>query len=190
MQSMLQTDGYKLDHRRQMPKEIIFQLNNMTPRNTRRKGVKNIIWIGTQYLIKKFLIIDFNNTFFNVAKPVAVHNFKRVLDSYLPGNTIGTEHIGALHDLGFLPIEVRTLPEGSLVPYGVPPLVYFNTREEFVWLVGYLETLISCVLWQPSTSATTAYEFRKMLEYWAMKTVGNTDAVKWLAHDFSMRGMP
>lgn len=187
---MVQTDGYKLDHRRQMPKEIIFQLNNATPRNTRRKGVKNIVWIGTQYLIKKYLIRNFNDTFFNVAKPIAVANFRRVLDSYLPGNTIGTKHIEDLHDLGYLPIEVRALPEGELIPYGVPPITYFNTNEKFVWLVGYLETLISCVLWQPSTSATTAYEFRKMLTKWAIKTTGNANGVKYQGHDFSMRGMP
>jgi nicotinamide phosphoribosyltransferase len=64
-----------------------------------------------------------------------------------------------------------------------------NTHPDFGWLVNYLETLISCMLWQPVTSATIAHEYKKILDKYALETTGNTEGVQWQGHDFSMRGM-
>ena len=77
----------------------------------------------------------------------------------------------------------------SLVPIGVPCLTITNTHPDFGWLVNYLETLISCSLWQPITSATIAYEYKKLLNKYALETTGSTEGVQWQGHDFSMRGM-
>ena len=68
-------------------------------------------------------------------------------------------------------------------------LTITNTHPDFGWLVNYLETLISCMLWQPITSATIAYEYKKILNKYALETTGNTEGVQWQGHDFSMRGM-
>ena len=64
-----------------------------------------------------------------------------------------------------------------------------NTHPDFAWLVNYLETLMSCMLWQPMTSATIAYEYKKLLSKYALETTGSADFVQWQGHDFSMRGM-
>ena len=64
-----------------------------------------------------------------------------------------------------------------------------NTHPDFYWLTNYLETLISCQLWQPMTSATIAAEYHKILSKYAKETTNSTDFVQWQAHDFSMRGM-
>lgn len=77
----------------------------------------------------------------------------------------------------------------SLCPIGVPLLTITNTRPEFAWLVNYVETLMSCMLWQPITSATIAYEYKKLLNKYALETTGSTEGVQWQGHDFSMRGM-
>jgi nicotinamide phosphoribosyltransferase len=45
------------------------------------------------------------------------------------------------------------------------------------------------MLWQPITSATIAYEYKKILEKYALETTGTTEGVQWQGHDFSMRGM-
>jgi nicotinamide phosphoribosyltransferase len=68
-------------------------------------------------------------------------------------------------------------------------LTITNTHKDFGWLVNYLETLISCMLWQPITSATIAYEYKKLLNKYALETTGSTEGVQWQGHDFSMRGM-
>lgn len=186
---MLLTDGYKVDHRRQYPKETTKVVSNFTPRTSRVDGVTHVIWFGKQYFIKKYIIEEFNN-WFKTDRSKAVKAYKRRIDHYLPPNHgVTFEHIGALHDLQYIPLEIKALPEGARVPLKVPPISITNTLDEFYWLVNYIETLMSCVLWGPSTSATTSHQYRKIFNKWAMKTVGNTDFVQFQGHDFSFRGM-
>lgn len=116
--------------------------------------------------------------------------FKRRIDTFLgPDNQVGTKHIEALWDLGYLPIEIKALPEGSLCPIRVPALTLINTMPEFFWLTNYLETLISTSLWLPMTSATSARLYKKELLRHAKKTGFENDFLGFMIHDFSMRGM-
>lgn len=184
------TDGYKVDHRRQMPANAVFQFNNFTPRKTRRENVDKIVFFGLQYFIKKYLIEDFNNSFFLLPKETAIKKYARRINNYLgEGHRVTFDHIAALHDLGYLPLEIKALPEGTRVNIKVSPVVMYNTHPDFTWLVGYLETIFSCIIWGPCTSATTAFEYRRLLNKFAMESVGNADFVPFQGHDFSFRGM-
>lgn len=193
-EAILLTDGYKLDHRRQYPDGTQFVYSNWTPRTCKfyPEAKEGAVVFGIQRLIQKFFIQEFNENFFKLPKEVAVNGFKRRVDSFLGPNQVGKDHIAALHDLGYLPIEVRALPEGTVCPIGVPAMTVINTLPEFFWITNYLETLLSTELWMPMTSATTARLFKKRLMK-HMKKVGvnmsNTD-LGFLCHDFSMRGMP
>ena len=102
---------------------------------------------------------------------------------------IGTAHIEELHNLGYLPIRIKSLPEGTYCPYGVPMLTITNTHKDFAWLTNYLETLISTVLWKPVNSATTSDVFKRELVRHAKKTGFLNSNINFLCHDFSMRGM-
>jgi len=114
---------------------------------------------------------------------------KQEYSTYL-GVDYDVSHIEALWDLGYLPIKVKALPEGTKVPIGVPVLTIVNTKPEFFWLTNFLETLISNLLWKPMTSATIAYNYRQNLMSWAEKTdKENVGFVDFQGHDFSMRGM-
>lgn len=138
----------------------------------------------------EYLISRMQESFFRVSKVEAVHWFKRRIDPFLgPDNQVGTEHIEALWDLGYLPIEIKALPEGSLCPIRVPALTLINTMPEFFWLTNYLETLISTSLWLPMTSATSARLYKKELLRHAKKTGFENDFLGFMVHDFSMRGM-
>lgn len=183
---MLFLDGYKTDHRSQYPEGTQFVYSNLTARATRMK-VDKTVFFGLQGFIKEFLIEEFNKNFFNKPKQEVLNQYKRRLTNY--GSSITVDHIADLHDLGYLPIEIKALPEGSRVPLKVPYLTIVNTHEKFFWITNYLETLISSELWKPITSATTAYEFRKLADKYALETTGNTEGVQWQCHDFSMRGM-
>ncbi|MGI4589107.1 nicotinate phosphoribosyltransferase, partial [Klebsiella pneumoniae] len=81
------------------------------------------------------------------------------------------------------------LKEGTVVHPNTPVMTIENTHSDFFWLTNYLETIISTQTWQAMTSATLAYDMRKMLDKYAMETVGNIEAVDFQGHDFSMRGM-
>lgn len=186
---MMNTDGYKLDHRRQYPEGTEFVYSNWTPRGSRVKGVNEVIFLGLQYTIKERLEKDFNRDFFGRPKDEVVGEYADMLNSYLGPNEIGTEHIAALHDLGYLPLEFKALPEGTRVPLRVPMFTVENTHPDFFWLVNYFETILSATLWMPSTSATNAMHVRELMDEWAEKTGAPLEGVGFQGHDFSMRGM-
>jgi len=190
MLSINLTDGYKIDHRNQYPQNTELVYSNWTARKSRNSEIDHIVFFGLQYFIKKYLMEEFENNFFKLPKEKAIAKYKRRISAYLGADTIGYDHMEALHDLGYLPIEIKAAREGELVPIRTPSLTIQNTMPEFFWLTNYLETMMSCILWMPSTSATTAFEYRKILETAAMRTVGTIEAVDFQAHDFSFRGLP
>lgn len=190
-EAILLTDGYKLDHRRQYPEGTEYVYSNWTPRSCAYfpEAKEGAVVFGIQYFIKEYLIRQFQENFFNKPKDVAVAEFRRRVDTFLGPNNVGTKHIEELHDLGYLPIRIKALPEGTLCPIRVPALTFINTHPDFFWLTNYFETLISTTLWLPMTSATTARLYKKELIRHARKTGFKDVDLNFLIHDFSMRGM-
>jgi nicotinamide phosphoribosyltransferase len=190
-ETILLTDGYKLDHRRQYPEGTEFVYSNWTPRSCHYypEAKEGAVVFGIQYFIKEYLMKQFQENFFNRPKDVAVAEFKRRVDTFLGPNGVGTAHIEELHDLGYLPIRIKALPEGTLCPIRVPALTFVNTHPKFFWLTNYFETLISTTLWLPMTSATTARLYKKELMRHAEKTGFKDVDLGFCIHDFSMRGM-
>lgn len=162
-EAILLTDGYKLDHRRQYPENTEYVYSNWTPRSCHYypEATEGAVVFGIQYFIKEYLMKQFQQDFFNKPKDIAVAEFKRRVDTFLGPNNVGTKHIEELHDLGYLPIRIKALPEGTLCPIRVPALTFINTHPDFFWLTNYFETLISTTLWLPMTSATTARLYKK-----------------------------
>jgi nicotinamide phosphoribosyltransferase len=189
MNSLLNTDGYKVDHRRQYPSGTTLVYSNWTPRRSRIPGIDEVVFFGLQYFIKRYLIEDFQVNFFARPKEEVVRSYKRRIDTYLGPNSVGIAHIAALHDLRYLPMVIKALPEGSSVPLRVPMCTMYNTKPEFFWLTNYFETLLSTTLWLPCNSATVARAYRKKLDHYAASTSSSEGFVDWQAHDFSMRGM-
>ena len=190
--SILLTDGYKLDHRRQYPEGTEYVYSNWTPRSCQYfpEANEGAVVFGIQYFIKEYLIKQMNEGFFNLPKEEAVEKFSRRVNSFLGDNQVGNKHIAALHDLGYLPIRIKALPEGTLCPIRVPALTFINTKPEFFWLTNYFETLISTTLWLPMTSATSARLYKKELLRHATETgFADQAGLDFLCHDFSMRGM-
>ena len=189
MNPLLLTDGYKVDHRRQYPEGTTLVYSNWTPRKSRIEGVNEVVFFGLQYFIKKYIIEDFEKHFFSQPKDKILKEYARRINNYLGPNEVGVEHIAALHDLGYIPMIFKALPEGAVVPIRVPMFTMYNTKPEFFWLTNYFETLLSAVVWMPCTSATIARQYRKILDRYAAETSSTPDFVNWQAHDFSMRGM-
>lgn len=182
-------DGYKVGHIHQYPEntEIIF--SNLTARSTRRPNTEKVVFAGLQYFVKEYLIKQWNENFFSQPIESVVQKFNRRINNYIVPNTVGDQHIRDLHKLGYLPIVILALPEGTEYPIKVPSLVIWNTDERFGWLTNYLETILSTSIWGPCTSATTAHQYKKLLMKYAAETVGDTSFVQWQGHDFSFRGM-
>ncbi len=186
----LLADFYKLSHRKQYPQGTTKVYSTLTPRSNKYAPYSDeIVWFGLQYFIKEYLIDRFNKDFFSKSKDEVISEYSRLVEFSLGKQYAETKHIEELHDLGYLPIKISTLPEGSLVPMRVPVMTIENTHDDFFWLTNFLETILSTSIWLPTTSATLAYSYRKVLNDYAIKTTGSTSGVEFQGHDFSMRGM-
>ena len=189
MNPLLLTDGYKVDHRRQYPDNTTLVYSNWTPRKSRINGVDEVVFFGLQYFLKKYIIQDFDTDFFKRPKAEVVAKYSRRINNYLGENKVGTKHIEDLHDLGYIPMVFKALPEGASVPIRIPMFTMYNTLPEFFWLTNYFETLLSAVVWLPCNSATIAKQYRVVLDKYAKETSSMPEFVDWQGHDFSMRGM-
>lgn len=183
---VLLSDSYKQFHFMMYPKGLNFLYSNMTPRSYKRIDSDHSVFFGLQYYIKGYLMDEWQTQFFDLPKEEVIKEYKRFHKNF-SGCDVMVEHIEKLHDLGYMPIEIRALDEGVSVPARVPYFVIFNTHKDFAWLVNFLETQISTVTWDFSTNATIAKMYRAKLDKWAEKT-GDPGFVQWQAHDFSMRG--
>lgn len=183
------TDFYKLDHRRQYPEGTEHVYSNFTARSTRVGGADSVVFFGLQHFLQDKLTDLANRTFFSRPRSDVLYDYQQMLDNCLGPNDVGTAHIGALHDLQYIPLEFCALPEGTHVPFRIPMFTIENTIAEFFWVTNYIETLMSSALWLPCTSASTAVRYRKLLETYAQLTGGDLGFVDWQGHDFSFRGM-
>jgi nicotinamide phosphoribosyltransferase len=190
MNPLLLVDSYKIHHTKMYPEGMTKLYSNLTPRKSRIDGVNKVVFFGLQHFILEYLIEKFDKEFFLFENGERdIEDKEIIISQYKRHCPVDTKHIEALWDLGYLPIEIKALDEGALCPIGVPCLTITNTHPDFAWLVNYLETLISCMIWQPITSATIAYEYKKVLSKYAIETTGSDEFVQWQGHDFSMRGM-
>jgi nicotinamide phosphoribosyltransferase len=187
---LLLTDGYKTGHHQQYPKGTSLVYSNLTPRTNKHAPIecKELVSFGQQMTMIQIHEL-FDKDFFNRPKHEVCGEMKRELSMYL-NTDYDVSHFEALHDLGYLPIKVKVIEEGTLVPMKVPVLTIVNTHPDFYWITNYLETIISNLLWKPLTSATIAHSYRRLFTEWQQKTdFSNTEFVNWQAHDFSMRGL-
>lgn len=190
MNPLFLTDGYKTGHNKMYPEGTTLVYSNFTPRSNRYapKGCDHVVSFGQQMVMQQ-IHEAFQKDFFSQPKEVVCGQMREELSMYL-GMDYDVTHFEKLHDLGYLPIIVKALPEGTMVPIKVPVLTIYNTHPDFYWLTNYLETILSNLLWKPMTSATIAHQYRKVLTGWMRKTdPSNAGFIDWQGHDFSMRGM-
>lgn len=187
------TDGYKLGHGLQDPQGITLKYSNLTPRSDRLfKAIQGfdhkVVVFGVQGGWQEIVEI-WDKSFFNQPKDKAIARYKRRVDNYLGPDVIPVDKMERLHDLGYLPLSLRTIDEGARIGMKVPVLTLESTNADFSWLTNYLETIVSNTLWKSMTNATIAYEYKRLLTKYAKLTGSDLDLVQFQAHDFSARGM-
>lgn len=191
-----QCDFYKIGHYNMYHPKMSLLYSNLTCRNDKYAYMlkaspfyKNkVVVFGVQLAVQDFLITSFNNDFFKKPKEEVIKEYSMRMDTSLGKDVIDTDHIAKLYDLGYLPIRVKAIEEGSVVNLNVPLVTIVNTHPDFAWLVNYLETTLLNTLWKPITVATVAHEYKKIINHYANKTSDNTFLVDFIGHDFSMRG--
>ena len=190
--TIMKTDFYKLTHLAQYRPELTHFTSYLTPRSSRLKNIDKMVFFGLSSFCYKYLYKDFNETFFDVPVDRIKQEYYEALVNGLGYDIEAVdktlEKVLALHELGYLPIEVNALPEGALVPMQVPAIEIRSTHKDFCFVAQSIESLLSCLIWHPSMSATVGYEYGKIVKYYYDMTVDNADTWKRGCCDFSMRG--
>ena len=192
MNPILMTDSYKLSHILYTSPGVKTIYSNFTPRFTNYLKARfpnfddKIVWFGLQAALIQVMVEAWQCNFFEKNKEEVIQEAKDILGPY-----IGMEdfsHFEALHDLGYMPIEIKALKEGSLVTAGTPCFTITNTHEDFQWLPNYLESILTVQLWKIMTVATIGRLFKMISEEFAVLTTGSTEGTEFQNHDFSLRG--
>lgn len=187
MNSLLLTDFYKVSHPFQYPKGITHVYSNFTARKSRLPGVDKVVFVGITDFLDKVLR-SFRTNFFFKTKDSVLWEYEKVCRDCV-GDLPSYKHIEELYDLGYLPVQIKALPEGSIVPMGVPMITIVNTDPKFFWVTNFLETILSASIWKCITSATIALEYKKIFRSALIQTGENPDFADWMGHDSSFRGM-
>jgi len=190
------TDVYKTGHKPMLPTGSTLMYSNNTPRSGKHSNCPNdgeVVQFGQQKLVRQ-MYHDWNVNFFN--RPIQeIDKFGEDMTMMLGlSQPYDVTHFKELHKLGYLPVRIKALEEGTVTPYKIPSFTIVNTQplNGYVadWIVNYLETILSAEFWQGQTSATFVRSLRQLGKKWIMKT--NPEAIGFLDfqfHDFSMRGM-
>lgn len=189
------TDFYKTGHIKQYPEGTTLVYSNFTCRSDNHASNvlpdfdHKVVFFGLQGVCQYLFQDLWNYEFFYRELDEVIEQYKARMDSSLGPDAVSMDHIAALHDLGYLPIRIKALPEGSRVNMRIPLLTIVNTLPEFYWVTNYIETQLSAELWKPITTATTAYEYKRLLTKYAEITGSPLEFVQWQGHDFSARGL-
>lgn len=185
---MLMADTYKNTNPDAMPKGLTKLVSYITPRKSMFKEIDKVVFFGLQGFIKEFLIDLVNDTFFNRDKNEVVAEYKSYLDTQIGEQSYDISRIESLYDLGYLPIEMKALPEGSLVTMGVPCIELTNTHPDFAWVVQWIECITQSELFGTCNWATIAYKYRELANEFYNKTTDNSNPSMAMA-DFGFRGL-
>lgn len=183
-------DFYKAGHYAQYPENTIEIYSNFTPRSSRTE-MKQVIVAGVQMVLQD-IHENWKKNFFDLTEEEVrekLNEYKEFMDSTIYQGAVTVDHIMNVWKIGCLPLEIRAIPEGTLVDVGVPILTIRNTHPDAYWLVNYLETKLSNALWKPITSATSAFQYLRNFYKYANITGADKGFIKFQGHDFSYRGM-
>ena len=144
--ALLLKDFYKAVHSEMLPKGITKSVSYFTPRKSRVEQWDHVVNFGLQAFCKEWLSDYFHDNFFGLPEDVVVNEYQRVMDNTMGKGIYDIEKVRKLHKLGYLPVEIFSLPEGALVPMHCPIFGITNTHDQFAWLPQALESLISVAI--------------------------------------------
>ena len=177
MNTLLLTDVYKMGHMEQYPADTVEVYSYC---EARKPGLKTLFY-GLQYILKAFL-----------AQPVShddADEFLHYHNAILGEPSVGVrQKVHALADLGYWPLEIRAVPEGTVLDSRNILFSIRNTHPDFYWCVGFVESLLLKV-WYPITVATGSRLYKTLVERFADQTCDNRDHVPFQVHDFGYRGV-
>jgi len=103
-----------------------------------------------------------------------------------PFNKEGWQYILDKHN-GYLPVEIRSIDEGTLVPVNQVLATVVNTDPMVPWLTTWIETSLLRAVWYPTTVATQSWSIKQLIKSYLEKS-GDVGGLPFKLHDFGSRG--
>ena len=174
---ILNTDSYKVSMFKQYPAGTTGVYSYIESRGGR---YDQTVFFGLQAFIKEYLLDPITQADIDVADEILTAHGE-------PFNRAGWQYILDKHN-GRLPVVIRAVPEGTLVPVKNVLATIENTDPECFWLTTWLETALLRAIWYPTTVATQSYTIKKVILDYLEKT-GETSTINFKLHDFGARGV-
>ena len=177
---ILDTDSYKTSHYLQYPPDTERVFSYLESRGSERDW-QRCLFFGLQYVLKEFFQDPISyDEFYEAAAIVPRHG--------VPFNNEGWLKLIEKHH-GRLPLRIRAVPEGSIIPLNNALMTVENTDPEFFWLTSYFETILMR-LWYPITVATQSYYLKKLIYKYLEKSSDDpSNEILFKLHDFGARGV-
>lgn len=188
MNAFFLKDYYKSVHCSLLPSNMTKSVSYFVPRKSRIKQWDHVVNFGLQAFCKEWLIDYFNKNFFSKDEETVVQEYADVMENTLGENVCDYNKVRALHKLGYLPVEIFSLPEGAKVPMGCPIFGITNTHPDFAWLGQALESLISAEMWYPMICATVGHTYRKIVDKYYDETCDDNVPHRRALGNFDFRG--
>ena len=174
---VLNTDSYKFSQYNQYPEGT----TNVYSYIASRGGVwKQTVFFGLQMFLKEYLAKQITQEDIILGELIATEHGE-------PFNREGWEYILREYN-GHLPLRIKAVPEGSVIPAKNVLAVVENTDPNCWWLTSYVETALLRGVWYPTTVATNSYESKRIiLDY--LNQTGDPSLIHFKLHDFGARGV-
>ena len=185
---LLFSDTYKHTHPRMYPQNQDKLVSYLVARKNMSKAFSKMVFNGLQPFLVEYLVKGFNEQFFSRPLIEVMAEYRHYMDVQIGIDNTEWHRIEALHTLGYLPLEIRALPEGTLVNMGVPVVEMTNTHPDFAWVVQWVECILQAELWAPCCYATVGKAYHDLAEKYYSETTDGADPFMAMA-DFGMRGM-
>jgi len=179
-------DSYKASHFKQLPDGTQFMYSVIESRKDMKGFLlpyEGAVFFGLQRFIKTVLSPEYAITKEDVAYAEELYTAHGV-----PFNRAGWDRIVSVYG-GLIPIRIKALPEGTIVPTRVPMVVVENTDPTMPWLTSLVETAILRSVWYPTTVATLSREMKRIMKFFLDETSDNPGAIDFMLHDFGSRGV-
>ncbi|MDQ8202346.1 nicotinate phosphoribosyltransferase [Pelagicoccus sp. SDUM812003] len=176
--AILDTDSYKLSHWNQYPPGLRSMMSYF---ESRGGELSDCTLFGLQYLLRERIATRITQQMVDEAAAFAQAHGE-------PFNRLGWQRVVDKHH-GCLPVRIRAIEEGTIVPTGHALMTIESTDPQLPWLVNYIETQL-VRLWYPSTIAMTSRESRRIIMAFLEKTADDPQAeIPFKLHDFGARGV-
>ena len=174
---ILNTDSYKVSMFKQYPAGTTGVYSYIESRGGR---YDQTVFFGLQAFIKEYLLAPITQADIDIADEILTAHG-------LPFNRAGWQYILDKHS-GYLPVVIRAVPEGTVVPVKNVLATIENTDPECFWLTTWLETALLRAVWYPTTVATQSWTIRQVILDYLEKT-GDPGLIDFKLHDFGARGV-